>query len=518
MKLIDRAVNIFRAIKNNKKISLRKISEKTSIPKSSVHRHKVNQQKRIDCVGHDFFETEIGVEWLNRLLLATILIFGIQSGVGSEIISLFLNIILISLYVSTSPSSIRNIKQSMRQKIEIYGKINFDEILERCKNKELHLGGDETTFGTSLFLILMELASGFIFKEELTEDRKYKTWNKCVGYLLTGFNKILSFSSDGGKALLKMGKKAGCNNVMDLFHLLQDVKRLFATKFHSKRRSLFSKLKKLSENNNSSDNHLKQEIKIINKQLEQLDKGQKIYRDALFSISTETHPFKNMSETQTSSELEEKLTGQLIRLKEVAKECNIEDKNNLLSRYESRIKPQSQLNDLWLQWVEQSIACKTNNPEIKIWAKHILLPLIYWKEQLRKSKRKEKLKRYYQNKVNEAQTQLDAHKLTPEHLNYNWLDWAKAMTVKYQRTTSAIEGRNARLAHHYFSSRGIRKAHICVLTILHNFWIKRDDDTTAAERLCDFKPPNLFEYLLKNMDNLPLLRIRNKKIISSTLN
>src|SRR5207245_2896519 len=149
------------------------------------HRHKANQQKRINSVGHDFFETESGVACLNRLLFATILIFGIQSGVGGETISLFLNVILIGLYVSTSPSSIRNIKQSMRQKIEVYGKKNLDKVLNCCQDRELRLGGDETTFGTSLFLILMELTSGFIFKEELTEDRKYKTWSKCVSHLLT---------------------------------------------------------------------------------------------------------------------------------------------------------------------------------------------------------------------------------------------------------------------------------------------------------------------------------------------
>lgn len=42
------------------------------------------------------------------------------------------------------------------------------------------LGGDETAFGKSVFLILMELTSGFIFTEALVEDRKLTTWQKCM--------------------------------------------------------------------------------------------------------------------------------------------------------------------------------------------------------------------------------------------------------------------------------------------------------------------------------------------------
>ena len=133
----------------------------------------------------------------------------------------------------------------------------------------------------------------------------------------------------------------------------------------------------------------------------------------------------------------------------------------------------------------------------------------------RKSKKKERLKSYYQDLVEKAKAPLEAHPLTEDHLTEDWMSWAKAMALKYQRTTSAIEGRNARLAQHYFSSRGVRRTHIKSLTIIHNFWIKRDDNSTAAQRLCGFKPPDLFEWLLKNMRELPLPRNGCAKITAS---
>jgi len=493
--------------------SLRDTAKQTSIPKSSVHRHKSNQAKRIACVGHTFFETEEGLAWLSRLFFAVIFVFGIQAGVGSETIALFFNIILITSYVATSPSCIRKVKQTMRNKIDDYGKEQLEEVLKHCRDKELHLGGDETVFGDTLFLVLMELSSGFIFKEELTQDRKYITWYKSVGHLLKRFKKVLSFTSDGGLALLKLGKKVGCDNVMDLFHLLQDVKRLFATKFHSKRRSLQSKLDALLITPLPSSDEQDKAIKAIHADFAQLDKGQKNYWNALFVVSTQSHPLKQVSQIQSSEEMEAALHQQATILRATAKACKIEDKNNLLSRFENRIKPQSQLNDFWRQWVEESLACKTNDPSIIAWAEYTLLPYIYWKEQLRKSKRKETLRKHYQSLEDKTKAQLDAHEVTHDNLSDDWLSWAKSMTIKYQRTTSAIEGRNARLAQHYFNSRGVRKSHVGPLTVLHNFWIKRNDKTTAAQRLCGFKPPDLFEYLLKNIGDVPLPRTRNKNLL-----
>ncbi len=515
MKLHERAICIFKKIKKNTRITLREIEKQTAIPKSSVHRHQLSQKKRTNLVGHDFFETEVGYEWLNRLFFAVILIFGIQSGVGAESISLFFKVVLLTSYLGASPSCIREVKQHIRQLIEEYGETQMPEILNRCQDKALHLGGDETTFMDQQFLILMELTSGFIFSEALESNRKYKTWWKNVGKSLKGFKKLLSFTSDGGRALVKLGASVACQNIMDLFHLLQDMRRLFATKFHSKRRALQSQLKKIKKVPLPSKEEQSKVIESIKNKMLLLDEGQKNYRNALFAVSTQSHPYQNISGIKTSEALEKQQRHQLAIFKNTATQCEIADKNNLLKRFENRIKASSRLNDLWHQWVDQSILCKTNCDEEKEWAQLFLLPYFYWEEQLRKSKRKKLFRIYYQAQVLKAKERLKLNPLTKIYLTDDWIDWAKAMAVKYQRTTSAIEGRNARLAHHYFSARGIRATHINSLSVLHNFWIKRADSTTAVERLCDLKPPDLFEWILKRVGKIPLPR--NRQIKPSTM-
>jgi hypothetical protein len=504
-----RSISLFKRIKEKATSTLRELSSDLSIPKSSIHRHRVNQAQRIAKTGHDFFETEVGVEWLRHLFLAVILIFGVQSGIGSETMSLFFDTILVTSYIGSSPSSIRNIKNKMRETIERYESIQMAEILRRCKDKELHLGGDETGFGDMMFLIMMELTSGFIFTEELVKDRKYKTWWKHVGDLITGCKNILSCTIDGGRALIQVSKNTH-GHIMDLFHFLQDMKRLFATKFHSKRRSLQSKLKKLSKQSLLTEEEHSRAIEEIDSKFALLEDGQKRYRNTLFTVSTQSHPFEDTAEIKTSAVLKDALHEQVSILRSIAKECDITDKGKLLDRMERRIEPLSRLNDLWHAWVTQSVLCKTQDPQVISWVKQTLLPYVYWDEQKRKSKRKKKLKLYYQNKTEEAMKNLDANPLTKEYLTDDWINWAKSMARKYQRSTSAIEGRNARLSQHYFSARGIRSSHAKSLTTLHNFWIRQHDNTTAAERLCGYKPPNLFRWILDNMRELPLPRNRHE--------
>ena len=513
MNIFKRATLLL-SIKDSAGNSLRKIAEKISTPKSNIHRHLSNRKKRVEQMGHDFFETQEGIEWLCRLLFSTIFIFGIQAGVGSETISLYFHTIFISVYVGVSANVIRKIKNEMRIVISDYGDEQMKEIIIRCIDKELHLGSDETYFSRELCLITMELKSGFILTETLEQDRKFATWWKCIGGIIQYFKKIASFTSDGANALKKIGAKVKCKNIMDLFHLQQDIKKLFATKFYSKERSLSSQAAKIDADNSLSALEKTESIKSINHKLAVIKKGQKSYRRALFTVSTQSHPFKDDLTIKTSSELKEQLLAEVKTLQTVLEDCEIIDKKNMIKRIKNRIVSFSQLNDLWHRWTEQILSCKTNSPEIKKWS-YKVLALAYFEEQLRKSKRKKWLRPHYKIMLEKAILQLKSDPLTRKYLTSEWMDFAKEMSLKYQRTTSAIEGRNARLSQHYFSTRGIKAEHVKPLTVIANFWVQRDDKTTAAERLCGFKPPDLFEYILKKMDHIPLPRQRDKKLTTA---
>jgi hypothetical protein len=58
-----------------------------------------------------------------------------------------------------------------------------------------------------------------------------------------------------------------------------------------------------------------------------------------------------------------------------------------------------------------------------------------------------------------------------------------------------------RLRHH--GRQGLNAKALAVLTILHNYAIRRADGTTAAERFFGHKPADLFEWLLERLPELP---------------
>ena len=175
----------------------------------------------------------------------------------------------------------------------------------------------------------------------------------------------------------------------------------------------------------------------------------------------------------------------------------MQSKKKLLDRFGRRIPGLSAINDKWHAWVADAAEKIDKNIEAQSWAKWVLLPCVYWEEQLRKSYRKPKLREHYNEQVKAARNILNNHPLTKLFMDEDWADWAYNMTIKYQRTTSAIEGRNAQLAKNHYNTRGIRSSHSKSQTVIHNFWNRRSDNSTACSRLCGFDPPDLFQWLLK---------------------
>ena len=91
------------------------------------------------------------------------------------------------------------------------------------------------------------------------------------------------------------------------------------------------------------------------------------------------------------------------------------------------------------------------------------------------------------------------------------------MARQFQRSSSAVEGRNGCLSQMYHNGRGLTENRLRALTVIHNYGIKREDGTTAAMRLFDTEFPDLFSWLLGNMGELSLPRKNRKRVISNPL-
>ncbi|MBA3924127.1 MAG: hypothetical protein H0X31_21480 [Nostocaceae cyanobacterium] len=92
----------------------------------------------------------------------------------------------------------------------------------------------------------------------------------------------------------------------------------------------------------------------------------------------------------------------------------------------------------------------------------------------------------------------------------HWFVWAQWLCSKYQRTSSAIEGRNGCLSLLHHTGRGFSPQTLQVLTVIHNFDTRRADGTTPAQRLFGQTFPYLFEWVVDDFGDLPLPRKSSK--------
>jgi hypothetical protein len=64
----------------------------------------------------------------------------------------------------------------------------------------------------------------------------------------------------------------------------------------------------------------------------------------------------------------------------------------------------------------------------------------------------------------------------------------------------------------YHNGPGLTKNRLAALTVVHNYGLKRADGITAAERLFGSPFPDVFEWLISQMGELPLPRKPRKRI------
>ena len=70
----------------------------------------------------------------------------------------------------------------------------------------------------------------------------------------------------------------------------------------------------------------------------------------------------------------------------------------------------------------------------------------------------------------------------------------------FQRSSSCVEGRNGQLSLRHHSLHRLSNRKLAALTAVHNYFTKRRDGTTAAERFFGNRPREMFEELLSKID------------------
>src|SRR5688572_2249718 len=171
MGLWAKSLVIFNSIRDHGKQSIRSLADRTGLSKSSVHRHLQAMDRRDRYPESSFWETEVGRAWLIRLVVATLLVFGLKRGVGAETLSEFFGRLRLEAHVGCSPSALRGVMHTLeRLLLETAATWEQDGIA----HGEIRpvIGAVDETFLQRLMLVFMDLATGYLLMEgiRLTRD------------------------------------------------------------------------------------------------------------------------------------------------------------------------------------------------------------------------------------------------------------------------------------------------------------------------------------------------------------
>lgn len=527
----NRDTKIFAHVAEFGRRSIRTIGETLEMSKDKVARGLAAIDKRDKHPESHLWETQEGQTWLWLLVIATIYTFGLKGNQGAERISEFFKLIRLDGHVGVSPSSLRNLRRKMEKAIIEFQRIQEAQPREAgTESCEIVASGDETWFNGDMVLVLMDLVSGYLIVEEEAADRSYETWNaKAQARLKELGLSVKHFISDRGKSLVKLATAGlGCLAGADIFHAQYGISKWLGRSLHGKLGSATqqlheaqAKLVKLREKEAKADviRVQKQRVKEKQEKLDVIQAGREAYSAVQQTISAVVHAFGVAdNQPQSSEQVAERLEEQAQQLEQIALDYAVKDTKDALGKFRRQIEAVSSIVDAWWTWTTESLADDIK-ADVRHWLLYVLLPVIYWYDQLQKTRNPE-MREVYETALHKAQAAYADHPITRTISKKDldrWRTWAEWASGNFHRASSAVEGRNGALSQSYHNGRGLTARRLGALTVIHNYDTRRRDGSTPAERLYGAQFPDLFDWLLDQMGALPLPRQSRQRTVHDPL-
>ena len=218
---------------------------------------------------------------------------------------------------------------------------------------------------------------------------------------------------------------------------------------------------------------------------------------------------------QTSAQVESQLQATVEAIEALAQCHQLPARPDAMTKVRKQVPALAALVDFWWQGVHQDLEPFVLSPRWRQWVDECLLPMVYWDHQVARTRcrrRKAKMQAAWE----EVRAAFDHHAITQglaPHVLADWKAWAFQRTQAFQRTSSAVEGRNGYLSQMHHNHRGLPRRRYKVWTILHNFDCRALDDTTPASRFFRRTFPDLFETVLSHIEALPQPRRRKHQVV-----
>ena len=524
--------------------SLVDLAKETGIPRTTIqHWNTRTNSSDLPPAMVAFFESTDGEEFLHRFFVSLIFDLHEHGNASLRCLSAFLKKTQLDRFIPASKSSLERAAKDVEQSVIQFANQERERLSKLMPAKSISIAEDET-FPNGTCMVAIELRSNFILLERMVPDRKTATWDHQMESALKDMPvKVVQSVGDEAKSLVRHVKLGlGAHHSPDTFHIQQEVAKAGSAQLKLKIKRETEHLDKLSKKTKKLEkkqmaykslekkprgrpidyhSQIEESIGIERKQAELIRAATQNnidFHSARRSISEIYHPYDIASGLkQASSVVGEKLNTAFDTIEEIvsgtgnAFEKRIIKARKLVSAMEATIA-------FYFATVAAILDQKGYGERSRMLLEDFLIPACYLELAASKIGNKEKAieMKYIKNDLMvEYESRAGPFSLyTPQELD-DMLNTAKECSAVFQRSSSAVEGRNGQLSLNYHNLHRLSGRKLACLTALHNFDTRRIDGTTPAERFFEAKHGDIFDYLLINVKRAGRPRFRSAPKLAS---
>ena len=485
-----------------------------------------------------FVATPEGVGWLHRMVLAAHFAITLRGGAGVRVVCEFLELSGLSAVVGASYGSQQALNAAMETAVVDLAKEQRTALAEGMAPRRITALEDET-FHPATCLVSLEPVSGFILLEQYAKNRSADTWTESLRAALDGLKvEVIQGTSDQAKALRRhIEQDLQAHQSPDLFHGQHEVAK--ATSLH------------LARQVKQADAR----VAAAEAQLNAERAAEQAYQDQRPHPPGRPPAFGQRIQTALTEWAEAQVEHEQAQARQVEARAMIRELGELYHPYElqqghvqSVEGVATRFEDVWtrLQRLAETADLPTRARERLAKAQrltiqflatltfffatlHSRIEMLNLPSDIEQAVITQLIPALYILRVAKRRTDADsrhrlrtlgAHLLEPLRQPDHPLQRLAAEERRcieqaaqdcadlFQRSSSAVEGRNGQLARYHHGHHRLSARKLAALTAVHNYYIRRADGTTAAERFFGHAHASLFEQLTERVPLPPLPRRR----------
>jgi hypothetical protein len=509
------------------------------IPRSTLQGWILRQQALaqhpdLDAATLAFLTSPSGETFLRQVVLAAHLVFHQHGNCGLRPLTRWMELSHLDRFVGASYCPTQATALTMQDLLAQFACEERARLGTLMSPRQIAIVADENFHDQrGPCLVALEPCSNFLLVEEYASDRTAPTWKEALDESLAGLPVTAALlTSDQAKALISCADEMGLPHSPDLFHLQRDL----ATPLMA---GLGRATAQAEERLEQTQEYVQ---KILRRQQEYLAAPRGPGRPVQFEeiwlpearnaeesarqrlvasearaeqalgclrgLSDDYHPFEQQTgKPVEAEELRGRLEGRLEELRGVAEQAELSAAaDQAVGKACGWVVLLVGVVGLFWSKARELIGALGLSEEAEGVVYERLLAGLYWQQAARRGRDAEgrqRLKELSERLLKEAWSEGGPlERLTQEEKERLKAAAAEAVGL-FSRSSSCVEGRNGRLSLYRHGQTRLSEGRLKALTCLHNYFSRRPDGSTAAQRFFGQPPRDLFAYLLQRMPDLP---------------